>query len=230
VITLTRDWANPNFALYENQRRRTCVGVATGNYIRGQARLAAELQRIGVNFVSWDQMPEGCPEHSDVPYAFKAYALKEVVESRKFDTILWLDASIALGPAPLQKLWDRIEEKGYWISRNGFRNSEWTANSALQYLGVTREENEDIEHIVAGAMGFSLRHQIALDFISEYYRLATNGSFRGPWRGGKGVQHRHDQTAASVIAWRLKMELTNPPEWLAYRGRETADTVLVVGA
>jgi len=28
--------------------------------------------------------------------------------------------------------------------------------------------------------------------------------------------HRHDQTAASVIAWRLGFELTNPPNIFAY--------------
>jgi hypothetical protein len=213
-------------AIARRTGRRMIVNVATDHHVRAQDRLVRSFKGM-CPMVAMTALPEGCPEHSRVPYAFKAYALKEVADTGAVDTVLWLDASIIPGPAPLDLLWQRIEHFGYWISRNGFRNSEWTANSAYQYLGVTREQNENIEHVVAGAMGFDLRHEIARKFLAEYYRLATNGAFCGPWRGGKGVQHRHDQTAASVIAWKLGMELTNPPEWFAYKGGEMDKTVLV---
>ena len=56
-----------------------------------------------------------------------------------------------------------------------------------------------------------------------------------PWRntpetpcGDAGVLgHRHDQTALSVIAWQQGLKLTNPPEIFAYKGCETAETILI---
>ena len=37
--------------------------------------------------------------------------------------------------------------------------------------------------------------------------------------------HRHDQTAASVIAWRLRMKLTDPPIPFAYARTRDDGTV-----
>jgi hypothetical protein len=39
--------------------------------------------------------------------------------------------------------------------------------------------------------------------------------------------HRWDQTVASVLAWRLGMTFTDPPKFFAYKGAETAETLLV---
>jgi hypothetical protein len=208
-----------------NEDRRVIVNVATGRYLRGQQRLVQAFP--GFKRVWADQLPPGCPPHEQVPYAFKAFALKQVASSGHYDLLLWLDASIVPGPASLDLIWERLEKKGYWISKNGYRNSEWTARSALQYLGVTEEENDQIEHVVATAFGLNLKMEIGRQFLEEYYRLANTEAFCGPWRGGIGVQHRHDQTAASVIAHKLGMELTNPPEWFAYKGGEMEKTVLV---
>jgi hypothetical protein len=208
-----------------NEERRVIVNVATGRYVRGQARLVQSFS--GFKRTWTDQLPPGSPSHEEVPYAFKAFALKKVADSGHFDLLLWADASIVPGPAPLSKIWERLETVGYWISKNGYRNSEWTALSSLQYLGVTEEENHEIEHVVATAFGLNLKSEIGRKFLDEYYRLANTEAFCGPWRGGIGVQHRHDQTAASVIAYKLGMELTNPPEWFAYRGGEMEKTVLV---
>jgi len=203
---------------------RCIVNVATGRYTKGQLRLLAAFN--GDNKRLWyGELPPGSPEHSEKPYAFKAYALKDA--ARVFPLLLWCDASILPGPRALEDLWQRIEAKGYWFSKNGFRNSEWTNLAALEDLGVTGVENESIEHVVATAFGINIAHPIGAAFLDEYFRLANTRAFCGPWTGGKGVQHRHDQTAASVIAHRLGMELTDPPEWFAYRGGETEKTALV---
>ena len=64
-------------------------------------------------------------------------------------------------------------------------------------------------------------------FFDEYMRLAQNGSFRGPWTGGVGIQHRHDQTALSCVAKRAGVVLTSAPEWFAYAPGQIESTVLV---
>lgn len=102
--------------------------------------------------------------------------------------------------------------------------------------------NRTIKHVVATTFGLNVRHPKGAAFLREYFRLAsTTRAFCGPWGntawteadGSKPYSdphnaryalcgpadvrgHRHDQTAASVIAWRLGMELTDPPSPFAY--------------
>lgn len=218
---------------------RCVVNVATDRYVRGQQRLE-DLARVPV--VKWtNEMPPGSPSHSEVPYAFKAWALKAAAD-QGYTTLLWADACIR--PRDLTALFERIERDGYWMSRNGWTNAEWTADSAYAALGITVAENQDIPHVVATAFGISLDHYAGRTFLAEYLRLAQNGSFCGPWWNSNHPEyrrwlhsrpcgdhtvrgHRHDQTAASVIAWKLGFELTNPPDVFAYQSGETDKTVLI---
>jgi hypothetical protein len=231
--------------------------------VKGQARLGNALQVEACEFAHWNGLPGEWPSHQDKPYAFKAYALKDVVDHYYHDLLLWADSSI-LPIRSLEPLWERIERDGYWFSRNGWNNYEWTADSAypdlfpsegwgrtdlieaLQPLPHARTLNRTIPHVVATTFGINVRHPKGRAFLDEYYRLASETrAFCGPWInsnqpgiianpphcspcGPAGVRgHRHDQTAASVIAWRLGFELTDPPNIFAYKGGETADTILV---
>ena len=237
-------------------RNRGVVSVATGPYVKGQDRLRKELLKQGVLDVSWRGMlPPSSPTHEDVPYAFKAVALKKA-QGLSYDTVLWADACI-LPIKPLGPLFDRIEQDGYWFSNNGWTNYEWTADSAYPDLfpecfdsgkgcydyPEARDLNRKIPHVVATCFGISLRHPKGISFIDEYWRLATQTkAFCGPWInaswkdpehpnrlhcatndgrvrscGPSDVRgHRHDQMAASVIAWRLGFKLTNSPDVFAY--------------
>jgi len=158
----------------------------------------------------------------------KAWAMEAAIKAN-YSTILWADASI-LPVAPLEPLFQKIEAEGCWISKNGYRNSEWTCEDAYPLLGVTHEENHEIEHVVATSFGISVKHPIGQEIFSEYYRFAQNGSFRGPWKGGIGIQHRHDQTALSVVAHRAGVKLTDPPQWIAYTPGEVEGTILAVNS
>jgi hypothetical protein len=191
------------------------------------------------------------------PYAFKAYALQSAYTHRaRPTTLLWCDASI-VPIAPLEPLWERIERDGYWFSDNGWSNAQWTADSAYPALfpacfmpgcsecwDEARAANAKIKHVVATAFGISLDHDKGRDFLAQYIRMADAGAFKGPWWNSNRMEnvgkagaapcgppttlgHRHDQTAASVIAWRLEMKLTAPPDVFAYRGGEKENTILV---
>lgn len=211
--------------------KRAVLNVATGGFVAGQKRLKATMARRSpeATVLAWqNKFPDGSPTHRAVPYAFKAYAIMEAL-GQGFTSILWADASI-VPVQDMEPMWQLIEQQGYWFSRNGFRNSEWTSREALPLLGVTDEENRGIQHVVGGAFGLDLNSELGRRFADEYMRLAQNGAFCGPWDGGVGIQHRHDQTAASVIAWKLGMRLTDPPAWFAYLGGQTADTFLIADA
>lgn len=239
---------------------RCVVNVATTpQYQRGQDRLMAALRNTGS--ISFGPLPVAWPTHRDKPYAFKAYALKEA--SKHAELLLWCDSCI-LPIRSLEPLWERIERDGYWFSRNGWSNYEWTAEEAYpdlftdpkwggreaigpppqRWLEDAKNINRGIEHVVATAFGLSMRHPKGRAFLDEYYRLASETrAFCGPWWnlnhkdcptskttvcGPSDVRgHRHDQTAASVIAWRLGFELTSAPNIFAYKGGETEQTILV---
>lgn len=206
--------------------------------------------------VYWDTEQEG-PRHSEVPYAFKAYALQRA--SQTADVLLWADACI-LPIRDMEPLWQRIERDGYWFSKNGWSNYDWTADSAYpdlfpEYGSLMQKEarvvNFGIPHVVATSFGVNVRHEKGAAFLREYFRLAsTTKAFCGPWInrahaeaehlpqigpkprtdycGPSAVRgHRHDQTAASVIAWRLGMELTSPPDIFAYPPARDQRTILL---
>ncbi len=261
---------------------RAVVNVSTGGYVKGQQRLTEWCAAHDEQYFIWNDasgLPAGCPSHAEVPYAMKAYALRDAIAAGA-KTLLWCDASIKpirdLGP-----LWERIEEKGYWIGNNGWTNYEWTADRAYddlfpailrrQMLGpryydaVTgdckgddgapeplemRGINRTIPHVVAGAFGISMDHPTGRAIFEEYFRLASETkAFCGPWTNANSAEvygrgalsercqpcgpmdvlgHRHDQTALSVISWRLGCELTNSPNILSYAGGETENTFVVM--
>lgn len=238
---------------------RCVVNFAMGSrmgqsYVKGQWRLKSQLTGENTRFYT-NGYPVHCPTHQDVPYAFKAYALKEAAAFH--DVLLWCDSSVVLGSRPLADLWEKIERDGYWIGRNGFTNYEWTATEAYSFLfpeaiktghwEEMRDVNKRIPHVIATAFGLDVRSQTGRAFLDEYLRLAqtrafcgpaTNSNFPGAQFSGNPAKcapcgpadvrgHRHDQTAASVIAWRLGMKLSDSPEWFAYRGGETDKTCLV---
>jgi hypothetical protein len=214
------------------------VNVATGRFVTGQKRLTAAVGTGATMFTFANHLPPGSPTHEEVPYAFKAFALQDAV-ARGHSLLLWADACIlpiqSVGP-----LFDRIYEQGYWISNNGWINSEWTAESAYRDLGVSREENATIPHLSATTFGLNIYHPLGCRLLNEYIRLAKTRAFCGPWRntpetpcgtvdalGRPVLGHRHDQSSLSLIAWRLGLKPTNPPDVFSYKGGETSDTILL---
>lgn len=116
-----------------------------------------------------------------------------------------------------------------------------------EVLRASRTINQSIPHVVATSFGLNVKHPIGKAFLAEYYRLASETkAFCGPWMNAESypgesrpredhriatcgpadvLGHRHDQTAASVIAWRLGMKLTDCPEIFAYSKRRQDGTL-----
>lgn len=183
--------------------KRVVVNVATGeHYLKGQERLLESLGASGTTTLTFKEMSKDCPSHADVPYAFKAFAMAQAADAG-FDTILWCDACI-LPIRDLTPLWEKIEKEGAWISRNGYTNYEWTADSAYpdlfpsefklhqhmlelgqqsDFLAMVRPLNRMIPHVVATAFGVSLNHPVGVNILREYERLAKETkAFCGPWK------------------------------------------------
>lgn len=227
---------------------RAVVNVSFGGYYQhAQRRLARTVAQLDpeTSLRLYDGIPSNWPSHTDKPYSFKAFALKEAAE--QYDLVLWCDSSI-MAIRSMEPLWRRIEHTGYFLVYGGPSSYIWTADSAYPDLfkGMPIEEartlNRKIPYIVGGIIGLNVRSKIGSQFLDEYYRLAKDtNAFRGPWANlncpkrpqyGEGGQyttyicgppdvmgHRHDQTAASIIAYRLGMELTEYP--VPYSRNET---------
>jgi len=217
------------------------VGVEVA-YGSNADRLKASMEAHGETVIAWrNEWPPESPAHDDVHYAFKPFALSAAAKSCQ--VLMWADTSI-VPIRPLGALWDLIESKGYWFSENlphgstgkAWTCGQWTSDAALEPLDITREESFTFPHIIGTAFGLDLRHEIARRFLDEYMRLAKGTAFYGGWsnsdrslsRDPRVLGHRHDQTAASVIAWRLGMKLTTPPAWIVDGIPATDDTVLEI--
>jgi hypothetical protein len=211
-------------------------------YGKNADRLQTSMESLGETVVTWrGEWPPGSPSHDQMHYAFKPFALRAAAERNQ--VLLWADTSI-VPIRPLAPLWDLIEAQGYWFSENlphgsagrAWSCGEWTSDEALAQLGITREESFTFAHIIGTAFGLDLRHDIARQFLSEYLRLARGTAFNGAWSNADGklssdprvIGHRHDQTAASVIVWRLGMKLTTPPAWIVDGIPATDATVLEI--
>jgi hypothetical protein len=130
-----------------------------------------------------------------------------------YDYIIWCDSAVYL-IAPVHVIYNQLEVDGYMLVLNGWTTGQWCSDAALKTLGITREESFTLPHLMANMMGFDTRREECRQFIKQYYEKANDGiTFHGAWHNRdkqvsndpRVLGHRHDQTAASVIAWRLGM-------------------------
>jgi hypothetical protein len=231
------------------------LATADKRYAAGLARLAESARKSGFegDILTWppDSFPAGCPQHREVPFAFKPYCFREA-RARGMDLVLWLDSACVV-LRPLDTLFRQIAERGYVLFRNrDHKVGEWASDAALARLALSRDEAMRVPEVNAAAIGLNMKSPIGTEFLDRWYEEARNGvSFRGvisgpssdadywdiKWnRSGKASAdprvrgHRHDQTVAGILAHRLGMHLAT--EGLESISREDGDvggnTVVVI--
>lgn len=211
----------------------------TGWYPRGQARLAAQCERFGVDFLPFQ---DDCPvptyaPHSLVPYAFKCAAV-EAALNRGYETVCWMDASanIQHHPGPI---FDVAESLGAFVSMNyGILTGKWSTDQCLVEFGLTRQEAWAIEHCSALVCAFCPSHPVGKLLWDEYSAAARKGTaLVGPHNAKDapgmfnkwdptGVEgHRHDQTVLSILAAKHGIKLQPHEMGLDY-GRERPNAIV----
>jgi len=224
------------------------IGIG-GWYPAGVARLVERFYAAspGFEIMAWtNSLPPGAPENVVVDgydytaYCAKPFALAEC-RRRGADIAILLDA--AFWPIrPIHPLIHHIQQWGYFLCRNGFQVGQWCADSALPRLGITRDQAMTIPEASSYCVGIGSADARANKALDEWCGLAADRvTFPGRHTAGASgrnhgfvshdprVQgHRHDQTALSVIAWRLGLDILVPrPKLTAYDGTQTDETVLV---
>lgn len=200
---------------------RAVITYADGGwYPKGATRLKERLNKVSPDInsiIRIGSLPPNSQPHQRVPYQFKPYAFQEAID-KGFTSVLWLDAS-CYPVKDLSPLFDIIEKQGYLVFLNGWTTGEWTADSALEPLGVTREELFTYPHAIGGILGFDFTNSQSHDVFQKWKQL-SHTAFAGDWKNDKGqcssdprvLGHRHDQTAISVLAHKAGWRFTPPDE------------------
>jgi hypothetical protein len=201
-----------------------------------QGRLNQKLEEYGnCDIRLWsDPLPNSWTPHKEVPYRFKAHALSSVdadlilwldsaiLPLRSLDP-LWEEIETVGYFLPANP--------GMW---NYEWTAETAYCGLFPYvpLSKARETNRTIPHCSSAAFGFNLQSEIGQVAFKQFRDLSRTRVFCGPWANSNGPDrdryqidylreqyptapcgpadvrgHRHDQTALSVIAWRLGMNL-----------------------
>ena len=203
--------------------KKAVINFANANkwYPYGQQRLYRSLA-----LVNWDghlmfrtkEEEIGAPPHSEVPYAFKPYLLLSAVQLG-CTHVLWCDASV-FAIRNIRPMFDYLENHSHMFFYN-CSTGNWTSDACLEVFGLTRDEAMNVPMLMGICMGFNMTHPTTQKFLEQWLEHARDGkSFPGHWNNDhqevskdercKG--HRHDQSVASILAWKLGMELITPHE------------------
>lgn len=185
-------------------------------YPRGRQRLLDSLKGVGYagGILSYtDESQIGAPTHQQAPYAFKTSCFLRAQEAGH-DVVLWCDCSV-WAIRPLDALLEHVRREGHVFFQGGWNCAQWSTDSSLESLGVTRDEAEKLPMLMACCMGLDLTNPRSAEFLRRWHEKAMDGhTFAGPWsnegqacsKDPRCLGHRHDQTAASVIGGLLGME------------------------
>jgi len=210
--------------------RRVIVNVATRpGDVHGQERLAASLSTYGGGIASvlWaNTLPPKSPNHADMPYAFKVYAIEHVAR-RGFTSILWVDASVWFIKSPVP-IFEWMEKFGAYTCgiEGGYVLGTWCSDAALDMLNVSRDDAFRIPLVFGGCYGVSTEHESGRELLSRMSMHARDGSFRGSWTNAnqevstdvRVLGHRHDMSALSVIANRIGLHSDVMPSMFTIDG------------
>lgn len=201
-------WTNPN---HKKVISRCIVNVSTPKYKRGQNRLLESLQgKTDATILLFpDEESVGAAPHAENNYSFKPMAMIKAYE-QGYRQILWLDASMR-AIKNIDVIFEIIERDGYFFQDSGWPNSRWTNDRALEYFGT----NEG-EMLSSGVLGLDLDSEIGYKFFDQWTQAMRDGIFNGSWD-----DYRHDQSCASLIAYKLGMKLQTANTFFVYgKGHE----------
>lgn len=188
------------------------VNFSTDVYKRGQKRLKASLNGHKCLMLD-DYVAIGSPSHQESPYEFKVHAIEA---ASKYDpVVLWCDSSL-WRVGNLSIIENIIINDGYFMTECGHWVGDWCNQFTRDYFKLTEDEAKvpgGLFMFSAGLLGLNFDYHIARNYFSQWKQSALYGCFRGDYR-----DHRHDQTAGSIIAQRLGMKYQRGGQHMSYIG------------
>ena len=193
---------------------KSCIiNFAKGEkYILGQHRLKDNLKFVNFegDFLGFNNEIEiNAPLHTESPYAFKVKAFQYAM-NMGYQHILWCDSSV-FPIKPVNCIFDYIETHGHIFYWDGWNCAQWTNDRMLNYFNLTRNNAINIPQIYACFMGLNLKNKQSLIFLEEwekaipYFAGNWNNTYKTESKDDICLGHRHDQSAASILAYSLGM-------------------------
>lgn len=213
------------------KNKRAIVNFSNNNgwYGQGRERLKTMLPDFVPDDVDMfffeDEEKIGSPIHRDNPYAFKLYALQNVLE-KGYHTLLYMDASLF----PIRRLdaiFDVIEKEGMFAQHAGHMCGTWANDACLEYFGLTRDEAMLIPmYGNAGLLGLDLNNPDILNFYVRWRTSMQDGMFKGEWTNKNKSQskdkrckgHRHDMVCGSIVMFQMGLHTRyqEGDKWMIY--------------
>jgi hypothetical protein len=191
----------------------TSVGIDT-IYPRLLDHLVASCASYDVNIQSWKTLPPNARTHSESPYGFKVYAIREAIASG-YQIIVWADSAVFLvaDPTPFFEL---VVEKGIVVLGQGDRLDKWVNDKSIKEFGAVREKLKDYWLLSGTVFGFDVRNPAALSFLDELERYEKGDWYCEDGQENDSVykQHRHDEAIMSLLVYRHGIEVQNAYDYM----------------
>jgi len=217
-----------------NGSPKRCVislGVGKKSFSDSLIRLKKSLERVNFygDYLYWgDVLPEGCPEHFDVPFGFKSYCFY-AAKKLGYQHILWMD-SACVAIRSLDPVFRQIASNGYLMFNNNYDQmmGQWCSDEALAHNSISREQALEIPEIPCSVIGLDVDSSIGSQFLDRWHQMMADGiTARGTskrvasWEEYQAIfwnragcissdprvkGHRCDQPAAGIVAHRLGMQ------------------------
>jgi hypothetical protein len=214
--------------------RKRCVislGIGRDTYHACLLRLEESLRQVRFDgdFIYWnEEYPDNCPEHFEAPFGFKPHCFM-AARGLGYEQVLWID-SPCVAIRSINPVFRSLEENGYILFNNNYGQSmgQWSSDEALEKNGLTREQALMIPEVPCSVLGLDFRSSLAIRFLEDWNCIMSDGvTAKGTlamikdwedyqaiaWNRNSRVStdsrvrgHRHDQTAAGIVAHRLGMK------------------------
>ena len=226
-----------------NKRAIVNFSDNAGWYGKGRKRLQDMLPKYvpeDVDLFFFSEFEEiGSPTHKENPYAFKLYAIQNVLE-KGYHTILYMDASLY----PIRRLdpiFDVIENEGMFAQHAGHMCGTWANDECLEYFGITRDEAMEMPmYGNAGLLGLDLNIPEIMNFYVKWRDSMEAGMFKGAWNNNEQTEsederckgHRHDMVCGSIVMNQcgLQDNFQRGDQWMKYsppNEKITDETILL---
>lgn len=146
--------------------------------------------------------------HASVPYFFKVDIIQQARELG-YDQAIWCDSTILLAKQLVGCL-AHAKEHGVAAFHNlGHPLKYYCSDLALDRQGVTEEELESIQQIMACCIIFDFSNEKGVEAFEKWREASWDGvSFQDYGSEREGFKcHKHDQTCLSLILWKLEIPL-----------------------
>jgi hypothetical protein len=226
-----------------------CTLALGGWYPAGAARLIQTMREHSPGIevhAHVNTLPFGAPAnvledgYNYTAYCAKPFALAAAMMSGA-DIAILVDAAF-YAVRDIHPLIDHIAQTGYYLCDNGNKVGEWCSDRAMTRMNENRDDLMQMTECSSYCVGLNFADGRCAELLHRWCgfasdRLTFAGPHTAPDRDGRNRGFvsvdprvrgtRHDQTALSVLAYRLGMQkLSQRPRFTAYAESATDATVL----